>query len=75
MRGDKEMGTIITTQIVKQEGLSRDGNTNASGEPGQGRFGAGEPGGDGDWGEHGEPMLEVCETQGGVHHAQQWGTV
>ena len=66
MRGDEEMGTIITTQIVKQEGLSRDGNTNTSGESGQGELGAGESGGGGNCGEHGEPMLEVCETQDGV---------
>ena len=85
MRGDKEMGAVVATQIVEEEGPSRDGDTNAGGEPGQGRFGAGqpgqgrfgagEPGGDGDWGEHGEPVLEVCETQGSVHRAQRRGTV
>ena len=41
------MGTVIATQIVKEEGLSRDGNTNA-GESGQGGFGAGESGRDED---------------------------
>ena len=62
MRGDEEMGTIITTQIVKQEGLSRDGNTNAGGESGEGELGAGESGRDGDSSEHSELMLEVHKT-------------
>ena len=75
MRGDEETGAIVAAQIVEEESPGRDGDTNAGGESGEGRFGAGEPGGDGDWGEHGEPMLEVCETQGGVHRAQRWGTV
>ena len=34
MRGDKETGAIIAAQIVKEESLSRDGDTNASGESG-----------------------------------------
>ena len=49
MRGDEETGTIVATQIVEEEGLSRDGDTNA------GR----ESGGDGDCGEYGRTMLEV----------------
>ena len=75
MRGDKEMGTVVAAQIVKEEGLSRDGDTNAGRESGQGEFGAGESGGDGDCGEHGEPMLEVHETQDGMHRAQWRGTM
>ena len=59
MRGDEETGAIATAQIVKEEGPSRDGNTNASGESGQGGFGAGESGGVGDCGEYGRTMLEV----------------
>ena len=66
---------LVAAQIVEEEGPSRDGDTNASGESGQGEFGSGESGGDGDCGEHGEPMLEVCEAQDAVHHAQRWGTV
>ena len=73
MRGDEEMGAVIAAQIVEEEGPSRDGNTNAGGESGQGGFDAGESGGDGDWCEHGEPVLEVCETQGRVHRAQRRG--
>ena len=75
MRGDEETGTVIATQIVEEESPSRDGDTNAGGESGQGEFSAGESGGGGDCGEHGEPMLEVCETQGCVHCAQRWGTM
>ena len=70
MRGDKETGAIIATQIIEEEGPSRDG-----GESGQGEFGSGESGGDGDCGEHGEPVLEVCEAQDGVHRAQRRGMV
>ena len=73
MRGDKETGTIVATQIVEEEGPSRDGDTNAGGESGQGEFSAGESGGDGDCSEHSEPMLEVRETQDGMHCAQRWG--
>ena len=62
MRGDEEMGAVVAAQIVEEEGPSRDGDTNAGGESGQEGFGAGEPGGDGDWGEHGKPVLEVCEA-------------
>ena len=75
MRGDKETGAIVATQIIEEEGPSRDGDTNAGRESGQGEFSARESGGGGDCGEHSEPMLEVCETQGGVHRAQQWGMV
>ena len=60
MRGDKEMGAVVTAQIIKEEGLSRDGDTNASGESGQGGFGAGESGGDGDHWEYGRTVLEMC---------------
>ena len=56
------MGTVVAAQIVEEEGPSRDSNTNTGGESGQGGFGAGEPGGDGDWGEHGKPVLEGCEA-------------
>ena len=59
MRGDEEMGAIVATQIVEEEGPSRDGDTNAGGESGQGGFSAGESGGDGDRGEYGRTMLEV----------------
>ena len=62
MRGDEEMGAVVTAQIVEEEGLSRDSDTNAGGESGQGRFGAGESGGDGDCGEHGFPVLEVRQA-------------
>ena len=54
MRGDEETGTVIATQIVEEEGLSRDSNTNASGESGQGEFSAGEPGRDGSAGSTGK---------------------
>ena len=63
MRGDEETGTVVTTQIVEEEGPSRDGDTNTGGESG----------GDGDSGEHGEPMLEVCETPSQMRCAQ-WGS-
>ena len=75
MRGDEETGAVIATQIVEEEGPSRDRDTNAGGEPGQGEFGSGEPGGDGDCGEHCEPVLEVCEAQDGVHRAQRRSTM
>ena len=74
MRGDEEMGAVVTAQIIEEEGPSRDSDTNAGGESGQGGFSAGEPGGDGDWGEHGKPVLEVCEaraTKGGCGR-QRW---
>ena len=71
MRGDE--GAVVTTQIVEEEGPSRDGDTNTGRESGQGEFGAGESGGDRHCGEHGEPMLEVHETQDGVHRAQWQG--
>ena len=61
MRGDKETGAVIAAQIVEEEGPSRDGDTHAGGESGQGGLGAGESGGGGDCGEHGKPVL-VCET-------------
>ena len=32
MRGDKEMGAIVTTEGVEKEGMSGDGNTNAGRE-------------------------------------------
>ena len=75
MRGDEETGAVIAAQIVEEEGPSRDGNTNAGGESGQGEFSAGESGGDGDCDEHGKPVLEVRETQDSVHHAQQRSTM
>ena len=75
MRGDKEMGTVVAAQIVKEEGPSRDGDTNAGGESGQGGFGAGESGGDGDCGEYGRTMLEVCQARSPMHHAQWQGTM
>ena len=56
------MGTIVATQIVKEESQSRDGDTNAGGESGQGELGAGESGRGGNCGEHGKPVLEVCKT-------------
>ena len=58
----EEMGAVITTQIVKEEGPSRDSDMNTGGESGQRGFGAGESDGDGDCSEHGEPMLEVCQA-------------
>ena len=59
MREDEETGTVITTQIVEEEGPSRDSDTNTGGESGQGEFGAGESGGDRDCWEHGKTVLEV----------------
>ena len=60
MRGDEETGTVVAAQIVKEEGLSRVGDTNAGGESGQGGFSAEESGGDGDHGEYRRTVLEVC---------------
>ena len=65
------MGTVIAAQIIEEEGLSRDGDTTTGGESGKGELGAGESGGDGDSGEHGEPVLEMHKTQDCVHHAQR----
>ena len=59
MRGDKEMGAVVATQIIEEEGPSRDSDTNTGGESGQGGFGAGKSGGDGDCGEYGRTVLEV----------------
>ena len=59
MRGDEETGAIIATQIVEEEGPSRDSDTNTGGESGQGEFSAGESGRDGDCGEYGRTVLEV----------------
>ena len=59
MRGDEETGAVVATQIVEEEGPSRDGDTNAGRGSGQEEFGAGESGGDGDCGEYGRTMLEV----------------
>ena len=75
MRGDEETGAVVATQIVEEEGLSMDGDTNAGGKSGQGEFGSGESGGDGDCSEHGKSVLEVCEAQDGVHRAQWQGMV
>ena len=60
MRGDEETGAVVTAQIIKEEGPSRDSNTNAGGKSGQGGFGAGESGRDGDRGEDGRTVLEMC---------------
>ena len=75
MRGDEETGAIVAAQIVEEEGPSRDSNTNAGGESGEGELGAGESGGDGDSSEHGEPVLEVCETPSRMRHAQRGSTM
>ena len=75
MRGDEETGTVVATQIVEEEGLSRDGNTNADRESGEGELSAGESGGDGDSSEHGEPVLEVCETPSRMCRAQRGSTM
>ena len=69
------MGAVVAAQIVEEEGPSRDGDTNAGAESGQREFSPGESGGDGECGEHGEPVLEVCEAQDGVHRAQRRGMV
>ena len=53
------MGAVVAAQIVEEEGLSRDGDTNAGGESGQGGFSAGKSGGDGDCGEYWRTVLEV----------------
>ena len=45
------MGTIVTTEDVKEEGPHGDGNAAISGESGAGEFGPGESGG-----EHGKAM-------------------
>ena len=73
MRGDEEMGTVVTTQIVEEEGTSGDGDANAGGESGSGEFSAGESGGVGGCGEHGETMLEVHQALGTVHHGHRHG--
>ena len=75
MRGDEETGAIIATQIVEEEGPSRDSDTNTGGESGAGEFGAGESGRVGECREHGKAMLEVCEAQSQMHRAQWWGTM
>ena len=75
MRGDEETGAVVAAQIVEEEGPSRDGDTNASGESGEGELSAGESDGDGDSGEHGEPVLEMRKTQDSVHCAQRWSTM
>ena len=62
MRGDKEMGTIVTTKGVEKEGTSGDGNTNAGRESDAGEFGAGESGGVRECGEHGKTVLEVHQA-------------
>ena len=54
------MGAIVAAQIIKEEGLSMDGSTNAGGESGQGGFGAGESGRNGNCGEYGRTVLEMC---------------
>ena len=56
------MDPIVATQIVKEEGPSRDGDTNASGESGEEEFSAGESGGDGDCREYKKIVLEVCQA-------------
>ena len=58
MRGDKETGAVVAAQIVEEEGPSRDGDTNASRESGEGEFSAGES--EGDRGEYGRTVLEMC---------------
>ena len=66
---------VVTAQIVKEEGMHRDSDTNASRESGSGEFGAGESGGGGECGEHGKTMLEVHQALSQMHHAQQRGTM
>ena len=68
MRGDEEMGTIIATQIIKEEGTSGDGDANAGGESG-----SGESGRAGECGEYRETVLEVHQALGTVHQGHQWG--
>ena len=58
MRGDEETGAVVAAQIVEEEGPSRYGDTNAGGESGEGEFGAGES--EGDRGEYGRTVLEMC---------------
>ena len=65
----------LAAQIVEEEGPSRDSDTNASGESGEEEFGAGESDGDGDSGEDGRTMVEVCQAWSPMHHAQQRGTM
>ena len=60
MNGDEEMGPVVSTEDVKEEGPCSNGNAAIRGESGTGEFGAGEPGGVGECGEHGKTMLEVC---------------
>ena len=67
------MGTIITTEDIEKKGMSGDGDTNAGRESGSREFSPGEPGGFGECGEHGETVLEVCQTLNAVHRAQWWG--
>ena len=69
------MGAVVTAQIVEEEGPSRDGDTNAGGESGEGEFGAGESDRDGDSGEDGRTVLEVCQARSPMHHAQRRGTM
>ena len=54
------MGAIVAAQIVEEEGLSRDRDTNTGGESGQGELSAGESSRDWDCGEYGRTVLEVC---------------
>ena len=75
MRGDEEMGAIVTAEGVKKEGTSGDGNTNAGRESDAGEFGAGESGRVGECGEHGKTMLEVHQAPSRMHRAQQWSTM
>ena len=72
MRGDEETGPVVTAQIVEEEGLSRDSNTNTGRESGEGEFSAGESGRDGDCREYGKTVLEVCQALSRMHHAQWW---
>ena len=55
--------------------MSRDSDTNAGRESSEGEFSTGESGGDGDCSEYGEPMLEMHQTQDGVHRAQRQSTM
>ena len=52
MRQDTEVGTVITTEDIEEEGPCGNGDTATGGEPGAGKISEGESGGVRKPGEH-----------------------
>ena len=67
-----EMGTIIATKDIEEEGPCGNGDTDASRESGEGKFGAGESGRVREYMEHGKAVREVHQAPDTVCGVWGW---